>query len=557
MSARLSAWSQVILLSEGASRWLIAFLAGAVGALAMAPVGLVPAFAISFPVAVWLLDGATGGPSRFSPRALLAAARDGWWFGFGYFLAGLWWIGAAFLVETDEFAWALPLGVVGLPAGLALFMAAGFALARLVWLPGAARILSLTAGLGLSEAARHMVLTGFPWNGFGQGLGFWLVPAQIVSVIGTDGLGLLTIAIFAAPATLVDETPDGRANIRPLVLAALGLVVIFGFGAARLMLSGGVLAQPQRIETVPNVRLRLVQPNMSQREKIAQQDGLAVLRRLIAQSDRATGPKSTGMVDATHVIWPESPFPFLLTNEPSAMAELARVQPPSTTVLTGAVRAEPGPDRSRIYYNSLVALGAKATILATYDKVHLVPFGEYLPLESVLSALGLRRFVHAPGSFSLGGQRQPMELPGLPPLLPLICYEAIFPYEIDAATKRPEWMLNITNDAWFGETFGPHQHFAQARLRAIELGLPLVRVANTGISGLVDGHGRTLAASPVGAESIIDVLLPKALPTTVYATVGNNIGLFGPILSLVLGGFVATLDRRRGRNRTTWTTRQR
>ncbi len=551
MIDRLVAFHHWILLSEGQGRRLAAFLAGAVGALALAPIGLVPALALALPVAVWLLDGATGGPGRFSSAALRTAARDGWWFGFGYFLAGLWWIGAAFLVETDEFAWALPLGVLGLPAGLALFMAAAFVLARAFWVAGAPRVLVLAGAIGLSEYLRHSLLTGFPWNTFGQGLGAWLVTAQAASLIGTEGLTLLAVVIFAAPATLVDDPSRPVLRQRPFLLALALLVAVIGFGAARLLLAGGFRPSNDPAATVAGVRLRIVQPNISQRDKIAERDGLSVLRRLLTLSDRATGPQSTGMVDASHIFWPESPFPFLLTGEPQAMAELARTLPQTVTLLTGAVRAEAAGGGPRAYFNSLLAIGPAGRLLATYDKMHLVPFGEYLPLERVLSTLGLRRFVHAPGAFTAGTERRLLDLPGLPPVLPLICYEAIFPHELLAGSGRPGLIVNVTNDAWFGETFGPHQHFAQARLRAIEFGLPLVRVANTGISGLVDAYGRSVASSPVGVESIIDVLLPKALPETAYSVYGSYIGLYGAMLAIVLGLMAASvvnlLDRSRSK----------
>lgn len=542
MRGSIVALSHRVLLSDGWSRRLVALLAGAAGALAQAPIGFFPAFAVSFPVAVWLLDGATPGPSRLSPRPLLSAAADGWWFGFGYFLAGLWWIGAAFLVETDEFLWAMPLGVLGLPAGLGLFMALGFALARLVWFTGVARLFSLAFGLGIAEWLRHFVLTGFPWNTFGQGFGSNIVTAQAASLIGADGLGLLAILIFASPATLADEGVD-RPSTRPVAVAAVALATLVAFGITRLALTGGLNPAPAEIESVPDVRLRLVQPNMSQREKIAQRDGIAVLTRLFQLSDRSTGPRSTGMADATHIIWPESPFPFLLASDPRALADIARLLPAKTGLITGAVRAETPAGQPRRFYNALLAFGAGGRLVATYDKVHLVPFGEYLPLEGVLSGLGLRRFVHAPGSFAVGERRPLLAIPGLPPALPLICYEAIFPHEMVPPGERPGLILNITNDAWFGETFGPHQHFAQVRLRAIEFGLPVVRVANTGISGVIDPYGRVLAAIPVGVESISDVFLPKALTSTRYSSNQINVGGVGSILALVLGLGFASVGR--------------
>ena len=548
MIARLTALSHGVLLAEGWRRRGIAFGAGAVGALALAPIGFIPALAVSFTLAVWLLDGATGGPGRFSPRALLMAAKDGWWFGFGYFLAGLWWIGAAFLVETDEFAWAMPLGVLGLPAGLGLFTALGFALARLIWQIGTARIFALAFGLGASEMLRHVVFTGFPWNTFGQGLGTSQLLAQSAALVGTEGLGLLAIVMFATPATLVDDR-KGRPRFRPVVHATVLLAVMAAYGAVRLHFSGGVFAGPADIESVPGIKLRRVQPNMSQREKIAQRDGMGVLNRLLALSDRASGPTATGMADATHVFWPESPFPFLISHEPRATAEIAKMLPARTTLLTGAVRMEEAKGQPRRYYNSLLAFGAKGAIVGTYDKVHLVPFGEYLPLERVLSAIGLRRFVHAPGAFSTGEGRKPLDIPGLPPVLPLICYEAIFPYEIMAEEARPGVIVNVTNDAWFGETFGPHQHFQQVRLRAIEFGLPVIRAANTGISGVIDPYGRIVASIPVGVESIKDVFLPKALTSTSYWSNGWWIGYIGLIFAFLLtyvsGWLGSWLDRRR------------
>lgn len=534
MIRQLTALSHAVMLSEGWRRRGIALLAGAFGALALPPIGFFPAFALSFPVVVWLLDGATAGPGRFSPRGAFMAARDGWWFGFGYFLAGLWWIGAAFLVETDEFAWAMPLGILGLPAILACFTAFGLALARLLWFPGVARIFALTFGLGVSEYLRHFAFTGFPWNGFGQGLGTSLVLAQGAALIGTDGLGLLTVAIFATPATLV-ATGAGAPSRRPVVVAALTLAGLAVFGFVRLQASGGLTPDLAAIERVEGVKLRIVQPNMSQREKIAQRDGMAVLSRLLTLSDRASGPNATGMADATHVIWPESPFPFLLLNDPRAVGEIARLLPAKTALVTGAVRMEDaGQGQPRRYFNSMLGFGSKGALAAVYDKMHLVPFGEYLPFEAVLSAIGLRRFVHAPGGFVSGEERRLMEIPGLPPALPLICYEIIFPHEISASDPRPGLILNLTNDAWFGETFGPHQHFHQARLRAIEFGLPVVRAANTGISGVVDPYGRVIASIPISAESIIDVFLPKALTGTPYSSNGLQVGFAGLLIAFLL-----------------------
>lgn len=549
MIDRISAISHWVLLAEGWRRRFLALGAGALGALAQAPLGLTPALIPSLMVAVWLIDGETGGPSVISPPALGGAARDGWWFGFGYFLAGLWWIGAAFLVETDEFAWAMPLGIIGLPAGLAFFFALAFALARLLWMPGAGRIFALGFGIAAAEYLRHWLFTGFPWNTYGQALAVWLVPAQAASVIGAEGLTLIAVLIFAAPATLADTR---RAPWRPVRLALVALALLLGFGLGRLMLHGGLRASDSPADQVAGVRLRLVQPNMSQREKIAQTDGLAVLTRLFQLSDRSAGPKANGMADVSHVFWPESPFPFLLTSEPRALAEIARQLPQKTTLVTGAVRREGTRAADVRYFNSMQVFADKGQLQATYDKQHLVPFGEYLPLENLLKAVGLRKFVHVPGEFSVSDRRLLISVPGLPPALPLICYEAIFPHEIEAGQPRPGLIINITNDAWFGETFGPHQHLNQARLRAIETGLPLIRAANTGISAVIDPYGRFAATIPVGVENIADVGLPKDIEVTLYAAYRPKITVFTIFLPFFLAiGFqiVSTWRRRNDRKR--------
>ncbi|HRJ69375.1 MAG TPA: apolipoprotein N-acyltransferase [Beijerinckiaceae bacterium] len=534
--------SHAVILSEGWRRRMMAFAAGALGALAAPPVGAFPVLALSFPIAIWLLDGCTAAPGRYSAPVLRQAAGDGWWFGFGYFLAGLWWIGAAFLVETDEFAWAIPLGVIGLPAALAMFVALGFALARLLWSPGLGRIFAFAFGLGVAEWLRHWLFTGFPWNGFGHGLGNWLVTAQAASLIGAEGLAMVSLVVFALPATVVDAASRRPWRATLFGLSVLGVLV--AFGVTRLLLAGGLAAQVGPEHVVDGVRLRLVQPNISQRDKHTQRDGHMVLTRLLTLSDRSTGPTATGMADSSHLVWPESPFPFVLSRDQRAMAELARQLPPKATLLTGAVRLEEGAARERRFFNTLHVITGRDGVLRSYDKQHLVPFGEYLPLEAVLSTLGLRRFVHAPGAFAVGSPRQLLEVAGLPPVLPLICYEAIFPLEILGRTPRPGLLLNITNDAWFGETFGPHQHFAQARLRAIEFGLPLVRAANTGISAVVDGYGRQVATIPLGAEGIADAPLPKPLTTTAYWSHGNELRYFFLLLSMVLAVGIGPISNR-------------
>jgi apolipoprotein N-acyltransferase len=531
----MTALAHRVILAWGWRRLLVAWLAGAAGALAMPPVGVFPALALSLTIAAWLIDGAATGGRLRSAATLGSAALAGWAWGFGYFVAGLWWLGSAFLVEADQFAWALPFGVLGLPAVLALFPAFGFALARLLWSPGAGRLFALAFGLTLSEWLRGHLFTGFPWNTLGMALAqnAWLM--QGASLVGLYGLNLLAILIAAAPATLgTGSTARDRYLPSTLALAALACLAVFG--AWRL--SGGEVA------TVADVRLRIMQPNLPQDAKFRPENRDAIMQRYLALSGRETAPGSGGIADVTHLIWPESAFPFLLHRDPQALAQIAALLPPGVTLITGAAREDEGlPGESgRRFYNAIQVVGDDGTILGAYDKSHLVPFGEYFPhgLDGLLRRLGLRQFVHVPGGFEPSERRMPFPVRGLPPVAATICYEAIFPGEVLPGGLRPGLILNVTNDAWFGDTPGPRQHFAQARLRAVEEGLPLVRAANTGVSAVIDPYGRVLRALPLGVEGVLDSSLPRSIPPTIFARWGDR--LFGALL--VCCGAAALIARR-------------
>ena len=511
-----------VILAEGWRRRAIAFVAGALGALAMAPFDLFPALLAPMVVGVWLLDGASeiAGARRgaLSLAALRAAFGAGWWLGFGYFLAGLWWLGSAFLVEADKFAWALPLGVVGLPIILAIFTGAGFTLARTLWRPGPGRVLIFAAALTASELARGLLFTGFPWNVWGMALGGNLVLAQAGSLVGLYGLTLLAVAIFASPATLADPTEGApRRWSRAMTVATLALAALAAFGGLRL--TGG------NVETVKGVKLRIMQPNLPQDAKFRPDNKADILRRYLALSDRATSPRATGLADVTHLIWPESAFPFILARDPQALAQIGAALPAGAVLITGAARVEESAalqgragDNLR-YFNSVQIVASGGAILESADKVHLVPFGEYLPFRKWFDQIGLRQFVHIPGGFDAGQRRKALRAPGLPDIAPLVCYEAIFPGEVtpEGSAARPGLLLNVTNDGWFGRTPGPYQHLAQARLRAIEEGLPMVRAANTGISAVVDPYGRILAQLPLGVDAVLDAPLPQRIEPTVFA----------------------------------------
>ena len=315
-----------IVLAWGWRRWLIAFAAGALSALAMAPFDAWPILFLTFPTLVWLIDGAAVG--RWG--GVMVAAATGWWFGFGYFVAGLYWIGYAFLVDAPTFGWMLPFAVIGLPAVLALYTGFGVALARILWTRGAPRILALGATLTAAEWLRGHLFTGFPWNAFGYALTSPLALAQSASVIGIWGLTFIAIVVAASPATLTDDRAETRRPWLPLVLGLAVLAGLGGWGALRLQRT------PTRL--VDKVHLRIMQPNLQQDVRFNYAARQQVMDRYIALSNRASGPQSLGVHDATHLIWPESPFPFILTREPDALAQIAKLLSPSTVLITGATR---------------------------------------------------------------------------------------------------------------------------------------------------------------------------------------------------------------------------
>lgn len=500
-----------IVLAWGWRRALIALTAGAVSAAAMAPVNAWPVLFLTFPALVWLIDGAAAGRSKGLPAAFVT----GWCFGFGYFVAGLYWIGNAFLVDAKTFAWLLPFAIAGLPAYLALFTALGAALARLLWTRGPTRILALALALTLTEWLRGQLLSGFPWNTFGYALTAPPTIAQSASLIGIWGLTFIAVAVFASPAVLIDDRTETRRPWLPLALGVATLIGLAGYGSIRLSRTPTTF--------VDGVRLRIMQPNLQQDVKFNYSAKQEVMRRYLALSDRATGPQSTGVGDATHLIWPESAFPFFLTREADALAQIAALLPQGTVLITGGVRAPDVPPNTRITraYNSVYVIDHDGSILGVYDKVHLVPFGEYLPFQTFLESLGLVQLTKVQGGFLAGDRRRTLTAPRAPRFLPLVCYEIVFPGAITPPGERPEWMLNLTNDGWFGISSGPYQHFQQARVRAIEEGLPLVRAANTGISAVVDPLGRVVRSLPLGTEGVLDAPLPKPIEPTLYSRVGE------------------------------------
>jgi apolipoprotein N-acyltransferase len=503
---------------SGWRRRLAAIAAGAVSVLAMAPFFLWPVLWITLPVLVWLIDGSVrrhAGQGRI--RAIAAAADTGWWWGFGYFLAGLHWIGEAFLVDAEAFALVMPFAVMLMPAGLALFHAAAAALAVPLWKSGVWRVVALALSFSAMEWLRGHVLSGFPWNVLGYALTYPVELMQSAAVLGIYGLTLLALLVFGLPAILWSEAP-GRPRRRwaaPAV-AVLPLMLAGALGYARLASASS--------ETVPGVKIRIVQPSVPQREKWQPEHWARFFQDHLDLSGHDPSGTPDRLAGVTHVIWPEAAMPFPALDHPEATSAIGDLLPEGVLLITGSTRvewAETTPKAPRRLFNSLFVFGRGGLLLALYDKIRLVPFGEFLPFRRLLSIFGLRGIASREG-FSAGVEPRPiLHVPGLSGIVPLICYEAIFPGAVIRGRERPALIVNLTNDGWFGNTTGPRQHLHQARVRAVEEGLPLVRAANNGVSAAFDAYGRLLGQLDLDVRGTLDVSLAPALQPTPYAHLGD------------------------------------
>jgi len=491
----------------------LAALAGAAMTLAQPPVSVPWVLFLAVPVLIALSTAA--GTAR-------GAAAIGWAAGFGHFITGLHWMGHAFLVDAERFAWALPLAVTLLPAGLALFWAAAFALAR--WLApagGAAGALALGAALTAAEMARGNVLTGFPWALPAYA---WVeTPVMQVSAwTGPYGLSLITLVLAGLPMA-------ARRRLAGVAGAGLAVAALWTGGTMRLA------AAPAPDPAAPT--LRVVQQNAPQALKWKPGHRELFADRLLALTaappDPALGPPEV-------VILPETAVTFLPQDAPEEVARLAAAAG-GAHLVTGALFYDRQPDDRIAWNNSLMVVAPDGSIAARYDKHHLVPFGEYIPLAGLLERIGLEAVAGMRGAGLVPGPGpRRIAVSGLAPFAPAICYEMIFPRAIVAEGPRPRWILTVTNDAWFGRFAGPWQHLAQARARAIEQGLPVVRAAQTGISAVIDASGRIVAAVGLDTAGRIDAPLPPLRAETVYARAGDV-----PALAIVLLLGAGLVARRR------------
>jgi len=508
---------------------LWALLAGLAAGFAHPPFGVLPGL-LGYAVLVALLD-------RQTDRRGRAAFFYGWLAGLGYFSVGCWWIVEPFFVDAKNQAWMAPIAMPLMAGGLALFWGAAALLYRLAAHRGMARIFVFAGALALCEWLRGHVLTGFPWDLPGETWRAGSMPSQAAALVGAYGLSWFTVALAAAPALLFDRiTRLEKLVTAAVVLGFLGL--LYAFGAVRL-------AHAPAVD--PNATLiRVVQADIDQKTKW-KPENLAQVFDTYVTLTRRQGPAHPDVV-----VWPEGALPAvideLLGPESPYGPKLRDALDPGQTLLMGANRAELKPDGTTAYFNSLAAFRREADglrVTGVYDKHRLVPFGEYMPLGKLAEKVGFRSLVHMPDDFTAGPPAKPLSPVGVPTLQPLICYEALFPgFTREAARRggqRPRWILNISNDAWFGQTSGPLQHLNLASYRAIEEGLPIVRATPTGVSAVIDGFGRVQPGERLGlgALGVIDARLPPPLSPTPYQRFGD----LGLLAMLGLSGLIALAGR--------------
>ena len=481
----------------------LALLAGLVAATGHAPLNLWPLSILAF-AALYAVHRMAGGWRR--------AAWIGWAGGTGYFLLALSWIVEPFLVDVARHGWMAPFALVLLAGGLALFWALAFGVARTLRQGGLAWIVALTG----AEALRGVLFTGFPW----ALVGHVLIASPALQLAAWGGaLGLTAVVLSLAVAL------NALAGPRPLA----ALLVPGAFAA--VLYWGASLPHPAPTPDAPLVRL--IQPNAPQHEKWDREKAPVFFRRQLGFTAADSGGPRPDLI-----VWPETSVPVWLNEAQDALSAVAEAAGAVPVVL--GIQRYDGP---RIY-NTAVRIDAGGQVGALYDKHHLVPFGEYMPFGDLLARWGIHGLASAEGrGYSSGPGPRLMTLPGIGRALPLICYEAVFPRDVSGAPARPRLLLQITNDAWFGKVSGPYQHLAQARLRAVEQGVPMVRVANTGVSAMIGPRGEVTAQIVLGQAGFVDARLPPAMPPTPYTRMGDTpIAVF---IALILAGFGLSAARAR------------
>ena len=535
----------------GWKRYAFAFFMGVAAALAMAPYYILPLMIVGFTALVWLIDSAA---RHEKPRR--TGFFTAWWFACGYMILSIYWMMLSWMVhaqgpaQTMLFALAGVIGVILLSFYLSVY--AGFAglLASWLWRPGWSRVLVLAGFWGIAEYLRGTMLTGLPWNLPAQALAFSATVSQLSAYIGPYGFSLVVLLLAMLPAAMFSGRPGAA---QPSLLPLGGLIA----GSVAILLVGFLRVPGGAAELVTNVRVQIVQPSIRQRDKINYEKFADNFMENVALS--GGDPLSDlGPEEQAYVIWPENAAYQYLENSTDALDIVTRALPENALLLSGALRMEAGSDGENQFYNSfhvvadvteasaefrqaaeILPVPRQRAIIHSYDKHHLVPFGEFVPFEGLIRALGIDKVLPVPGGLTHG--KGPATLPlGATNVSPVICYETIFPGKLYPKNNRPDWLLIVTNDAWFGDSAGPSQHLDMARLRAIETGLPIARAANTGISAMIDPYGRVTGKLNLYERGAITSGLPRAIKSPPYARFGEALFL----LLLSMTGLAAIMLRR-------------
>jgi apolipoprotein N-acyltransferase len=500
-----------IISRQGMKKNLLVFLFGVLVTCALPPLYIWPLAIIGFSGFFVMLISCANSKHAF---------KIGWWFGFGHFVSGLYWIAFALLVDFASFGWLIPFAVFGIPSVIAVYIAV---VSVITWQLGRfikswKLVIAFSCIWTIIEMIRGWLFTGFPWNLAGY---VWAVSnnmLQFSSVSGIWGLSLVTVLAFTMPAILLmgDKCACVRSlhnKVTPIVFSALLLIAIFVWGGARLANS------PEQF--VPGIKMRIVQANIPQNMKWDEEWRYETVSKYLEMS------RISGFEDITHIIWPETALPFTISKNSELLHVISQVVPKGGAIITGALRAEYNDNGFlKNMWNSLIVLSGDGKIYSHYDKSHLVPFGEYVPFRNILP---LEKITHGSVDFSRGEGPKTINVPGFPDIGGVVCYEVIFSGSVVEKKYHPAVLVNVTNDAWYGNTSGPYQHFQMARVRAIEEGIPLVRAANNGISAVVDAYGRVIGSTDLGVEAVIDLPLPKKIPVTTY-------GRYGKVVVILLMG---------------------
>jgi apolipoprotein N-acyltransferase len=519
---RLAEWT---MLAHGWRQFLLLLVLGAIAGTSVPPLFILPALFVTFPFWVWALDGAErrrGLGLIFGP-----AFGIGFAFGWGYFIVAFHWLGAAFFVEGGWFLALMPMAILALAALIALFWGLASALAHLCWSHGSWRIVTLAVFLSAAEYARGTFFSGFPFDLLGYALTANVEMMQLSSVVGVYGLTLLAALLALTPALIWPADERGMVTrLVPFFLAIAAIAGQVGYGNYRL----NAVEVTQR----DDLSVRLVQPIITEHSNWAAANPPEIISRLIEVSGNLEGKDV--------VVWPESVFPFFLSTYPEALSRIARMLPPGTMLLTGAPR-EPeflsGDPAENPGYNSILTIDSDGEIAASYDKSHLVPFGEYLPLAEFWKLFGITQFVPGTNGWAPGDGRRLVSPPGLPAFIALICYEAIFSGDLGADPAKAGFILNVSNDEWFDGSIGPAQHGHHALLRAVETGLPLLRSTNSGVTFAADPLGRVTARMAPYEAGFVDVVPANPIAPTLFARYGN-----WPFLAALAAGLLLALGTR-------------